>query len=100
MPLGSADALRESVSVFTSVLSSVVEDSVFGRLAEPQSSRIIMNAHRINAGEFPNLSNGRNTDFFYIEAEEPELAAKKIVELVKYRLPKYCHTAPSDIQVL
>ena len=67
---------------------------------QAQSSRIIMNAHRINAGEFPNLSNGRNTDFFYIEAEEPELAAKKIVELVKYRLPKYCHTAPSDIQVL
>lgn len=67
---------------------------------QAQSSRIIMNAHRINAGEFPNLSNGGNTDFFYIEAEEPELAAKKIVELVKYRLPKYCHTAPSDIQVL
>lgn len=67
---------------------------------QAQSSRIIMNAHRINTGEFPNLSNGRNTDFFYIEEEEPELAAKKIVELVKYRLPKYCHTAPSDIQVL
>ena len=67
---------------------------------QAQSSRIIMNAHRINAGEFPNLSNGRNTDFFYIEEEEPELAAKKIVELVKCRLPKYCHTAPSDIQVL
>ncbi|MDE6665952.1 MAG: ATP-dependent RecD-like DNA helicase [Ruminococcus sp.] len=67
---------------------------------QAQSSRIIMNAHRINAGEFPNLSNGRNTDFFYIEEEELELAAKKIVELVKYRLPKYCHTAPSDIQVL
>lgn len=59
-----------------------------------------MNAHRINAGDFPNLSNGRNTDFFYIEEEESELAAKKIVELVKYRLPKYCHIAPSDIQVL
>lgn len=67
---------------------------------QAQSSRIIMNAHRINTGEFPNLSNGGNTDFFYIEEEEPELAAKKIVELVKYRLPKYCHTAPSDIQVL
>lgn len=67
---------------------------------QAQSSRIIMNAHRINTGEFPNLSNGRNTDFFYIEAEEPELAAKKIVELVKHRLPKYCNAAPSDIQVL
>jgi len=67
---------------------------------QAQSSRIIMNAHRINAGEFPNLSNGRNTDFFYIEEEESELAAKKIVELVKYRLPKYCDIPPSGIQVL
>ena len=67
---------------------------------QAQSSRIIMNAHRINAGEFPNLSNGRNTDFFYIESEEPEFAAEEIVELVKHRLPKYCHVSPSEIQVL
>jgi helicase, recD/traA family len=67
---------------------------------QAQTSRIVMNAHRINAGEFPNLSNGRNTDFFYIEAEEPEIAAEKIVELVKHRLPKYCHVSPSEIQVL
>ena len=67
---------------------------------QAQSSRIIMNAHRINEGKFPDLSNGRNTDFFYIEAEEPETASKTIVELVKNRLPKYCNVSPSDIQVL
>ncbi len=93
--VGAGNVLRD---IIDSEQFSVIRLTKIFRQA--QSSRIIMNAHRINAGEFPNLSNGRNTDFFYIEEEEPELAAKKIVELVKYRLPKYCHTAPSDIQVL
>ncbi len=93
--VGAGNVLRD---IIDSEQFSVIRLTKIFRQA--QSSRIIMNAHRINAGEFPNLSNGRNTDFFYIDEEEPELAAKKIVELVKYRLPKYCHTAPSDIQVL
>ena len=32
---------------------------------QAQQSRIITNAHRINQGEFPDISNGRNTDFFF-----------------------------------
>ena len=32
---------------------------------QAQSSQIIMNAHRINKGEFPNLKNQRGTDFFF-----------------------------------
>ena len=67
---------------------------------QAQSSRIIMNAHKINEGRYPDLSNGKNTDFFFIEAEEPEVAANTIVELVKSRLPKYYHISPSSIQVL
>ena len=67
---------------------------------QAQSSRIIMNAHKINDGRYPDLSNGKNTDFFFIEAEEPEVAANTIVELVKSRLPKYYHISPSSIQVL
>lgn len=67
---------------------------------QAQSSRIIMNAHKINEGRYPDLSNGKNTDFFFIEAEEPEVAANTIVELVKSRLPKYYHISPFSIQVL
>lgn len=67
---------------------------------QAQSSRIVMNAHKINEGIYPDLSNGKNTDFFFIEAEEPEVAANTIVELVKYRLPKYYNIPPSSIQVL
>ncbi|MBR0483437.1 MAG: ATP-dependent RecD-like DNA helicase, partial [Oscillospiraceae bacterium] len=67
---------------------------------QAQSSQIIMNAHRINKGEFPNLKNQRGTDFFFIECEEPEQAANEIIGLVKSRLPRYCHVNPTDIQVL
>ena len=52
---------------------------------QAQSSQIIMNAHRINKGEFPNLKNQRGTDFFFIECEEPEQAANEIIWLVKSR---------------
>ena len=64
------------------------------------ASRIILNAHRINDGEFPDLSNGAGTDFFFQKAEEPEKAAEIIVDLVKNRLPKYYHVQPQAIQVL
>ena len=67
---------------------------------QAQSSRIVMNAHAINAGQFPNISNGKNTDFFFINMEDPQKVADNIVDLVKNRLPKGYHQKPSDIQVL
>ncbi len=67
---------------------------------QAQESRIIMNAHRINAGHMPDISNGRNTDFFFLEREDPEAAVKEIVELVKNKLPRYYSTPSSMIQVL
>lgn len=67
---------------------------------QAQSSRIVMNAHAINQGQFPNISNGRNTDFFFMEEEDPEIVASTIVNLVKERLPKAYNKPSSDIQVL
>lgn len=64
------------------------------------ASRIITNAHRINKGQMPDLSNGRDTDFFFMERENPELAAGEIVELVKAKLPRYYKTRPASVQVL
>lgn len=67
---------------------------------QAQSSRIVMNAHAINQGQFPNISNGRNTDFFFMEEEDPEVVASTIVNLVKERLPRAYNKPSSDIQVL
>lgn len=88
------------------VLRDIIDSGVFPvvRLTrifrQARSSRIILNAHRINTGEFPDLSNGAGTDFFFVPAEEPETAAQEIVRLVKTRLPKYRQVLPSEIQVL
>ena len=67
---------------------------------QAQQSRIITNAHRINKGEFPDISNGRNTDFFFIGNDNPEEAVQEIVALVSKKLPKYYGVRPSEVQVL
>ena len=67
---------------------------------QAQSSRIVMNAHAINQGYFPNIQNGKDTDFFFIRAEEPQDAVPQIVNLVKNRLPKAYGRPVSDVQVL
>lgn len=67
---------------------------------QAQTSRIITNAHRINDGQMPDLSNGKHTDFFFIPQEDPESAIPQIVELVEKKLPRYYRIAPEEIQVL
>ena len=93
-------------------------------------SRIITNAHRINAGRLPDISNGRDSDFFFMDMEkrvqyfrkmhglpnDPEkqdprtakeesaqnaqAALETIVDLVRNRLPEYYRIPSSEIQVL
>ncbi len=88
------------------VLRDIIESGSFPvvRLTrifrQAQTSRIIMNAHQINRGRMPDLSNARGTDFFFLEQEDPEEAAKTIVDLVKSRLPSHYRVSPSVIQVL
>lgn len=67
---------------------------------QAQSSRIVMNAHRINEGKLPDISNGKTADFFFIEDKDPEHTAMQIVDLVKRRLPKAYQVPTSSIQVL
>lgn len=67
---------------------------------QAQESRIVMSAHAINKGVFPDTSNGKNTDFFFIQQENPEQAVDTIVKLVKERLPNAYKRPTSDIQVL
>ncbi len=88
------------------VLRDIIDSSRFPviRLTrifrQAQSSRIIMNAHRINKGMLPDISNGMDTDFFFLEREEPEQALSEIVNLVQNKLSGYYQTSPSQIQVL
>jgi exodeoxyribonuclease V alpha subunit len=69
------------------------------------SSRIIVNAHRINAGQVPEpeapKTNGRESDFFFLEREEPDTIQATILELVSRRIPRKLGTDPiAGLQVL
>jgi len=64
-------------------------------------SRIITNAHRINGGRMPELTAPDGSDFYFIEAAEPEDAARKLLAVVRDRVPARFGLDPvRDVQVL
>lgn len=68
-----------------------------------KQSLIVENAHRINAGEPPQVDAeaGPSADFFIVERKDPEKAAATIVELLRDRIPKRFGLDPvKDVQVL
>ena len=65
-------------------------------------SRVITNAHRINSGQMPELTNDKGpSDFYFIDAAEPEDGIARIVAVVRDRIPKAFGLDPiRDVQVL
>ena len=65
-------------------------------------SRIITSAHRINQGSIPDLNPPEaDSDFYFVQVEDPETAVARIIELVRTRIPKRFGLDPiRDIQVL
>ena len=91
-------------AVLSDIISSGAVPTV--RLTEifrqAASSRIIVNAHRINKGELP-LKNERDelSDFYFIPAETPEEIHSKLLQVVTERIPKRFGLHPvKDVQVL
>lgn len=95
--VGAGNVLND---IITSNLFSVVVLSEIFRQAK--KSRIVINAHRINSGQMPFLKTQDNeSDYYFIEQDEPERAVEIIRELVAHRIPKRFGFDPfSDIQVL
>ncbi len=67
---------------------------------QAQCSRIVMNAHAINEGRFPDISNGRDTDFFFIRTPDASSIPDTVVSLVAERLPRSYGVPAREIQVL
>jgi len=70
---------------------------------QARKSSIVLNAHRINRGEFPRLQPSRELlgDFYFVEQEDPERVLDLIVRLVSERIPQRFGLDPlEDIQVL
>ena len=65
-------------------------------------SRIVDSAHRINRGALPDLSRPEgDCDFYFVQADDPETAATRIVDLVTTHMPRRFGFDPvRDIQVL
>ena len=65
-------------------------------------SRIITTAHKINQGSIPDLTKPEGeSDFYFVQADDPETAVQRIIELVQTRIPQRFGLDPiRDIQVL
>lgn len=87
------------------VLKDILESGMFNYTTltqiyrQDESSMIITNAHRINEGEMPDLSN-MSKDFFYSGITEQSKMLDRIVEMVTTTLPKFSGVDSEDIQVL
>lgn len=71
---------------------------------QAQTSSIVLNAHRVNAGELPIVPErapGQLVDFYMIQTDEPEVSQQRILELVCERIPKAFGYDPiQDVQIL
>src|SRR5262249_43858018 len=69
---------------------------------QASASRIIVNAHRVNAGTTPALAApAGDSDFYFVEAADAEDAANKIVKVVADRIKARFALDPiRDVQVL
>jgi len=66
-----------------------------------KGSRIVANAHRINAGYFPETENEKGSDFVFFNVESPEAILEKIIQLIEHHIPgKFPFNPIDDIQVL
>src|SRR5947209_683510 len=71
---------------------------VFRQAAE---SRIIVNAHRINQGLMTDLVLPESGDFYFVDATDAEEGVRKVLAIVRERIPKRFGLDPvRDIQVL
>jgi exodeoxyribonuclease V alpha subunit len=86
--------------VIASDLVAVIELRQIYRQAH--ASRIVANAHRLNRGEMPEISNDAAGDFFFFERSAPEDVVATIKQLVQHRLigDRFDLRDPGEIQVL
>src|SRR5256884_4569058 len=95
-PVGPGNALRD---LLKSQAIPIVHLTQLFRQA--QESKIIVNAHRINAGQMPSLKVEATSDFFFLAEEDGVSMQQLVLDLVQRRLPaRYGFNPMTDIQVL
>ena len=101
--VGDADQLPSvgAGNVFSDLIRSGRVEAVFLRevFRQAEQSAIIRNAHAVNLGQPPKLTNDQG-DFFFLCRRDPERAVSTLVELCKTRLPEKMGVPAEQIQVL
>ena len=93
--VGAGNVLRDVIEA--DVVRVVRLTEIFRQAGE---SQIVMNAHRINRGEYPEIRT-RGTDFFLERKQTPAEVTASVVALVQKRLPAYMGLdGLRDIQVM
>jgi exodeoxyribonuclease V alpha subunit len=94
--VGPGQVLRDVIDSGTIPVVRLTE--VFRQAA---GSRIVTNAHRINQGRMPDLTRQEDSDFYFIDADEPDVVLAKLIRVVQERIPKRFGLDPiRDVQVL
>lgn len=92
--VGAGQVLRDLI---TSGRFPMVELKKIFRQA--QESDIVVNAHKINAGEQISFDN-KSRDFFLLERNDVNVIYKHMIQLIQEKLPRYVKASAYDIQVL
>lgn len=92
--VGAGNVLKDLIA---SKCFSVVELNKIFRQAE--KSDIVVNAHRINQGQFIKLDN-KSRDFFFLKRNSIQEILGVVIYLVRDKMPKYVDATPYDVQVL
>lgn len=87
------------------VLKDIIDSHSFNMVMltkifrQASGSDIIVNAHKINAGEQISLDN-KSMDFFLLKRQDANVIIAVMINLIKNKLPKYVNASSFDIQVL
>jgi len=94
--VGPGNVLRNIIDSGT--VPTVRLDVIF---RQDNGSLIVDNAHRVNRGLMPVMTNKSGTDFFFVQENSDSEIPAAVAELCRTRLPNYFRIDPvKDIQVL
>jgi exodeoxyribonuclease V alpha subunit len=95
-PVGPGNVLRDLLR--SEAIPTVRLTELF---RQARQSQIVVNAHRINAGQMPSLKREEATDFFFVQEDDPVRAQHLVLDFVQRRIPRHYGLNPmTDIQVL
>ncbi len=93
--VGAGNVLKDMIA--SERFSVVKLARIFRQSAE---SNIILNAHKINAGQSISLDNHSSKDFFFIGRDDSSVIIEAIIYLVQTKIARYVQVSPYEVQVL